>query len=268
MTAQNLVYFHGQPGSPDELRLVSQHRDIASIFAPDRGADRTDLSFEQYLDALAGDILARFPSGSLRLIGFSMGAFVAMEISIRLTAQALGRDIKLDLISPPAPLDTGNYLPHMAGGVVFNLAKSAPWAFRIMTGLQAKLAAAAPQRLYRQLFSTAAGDDKALAETADFEAVILALLDKTLRGEAKGYRREVLAFVRSSADRLNKVTAPVTLWQGTADNWTPPAMADALSHALPNLQDHRRFQGLSHYSTLIAALTQILVIRPKTSSGT
>ena len=267
MTAQNLVYFHGQPGSPEELRLVSRHRDIASIFAPDRSADRTDLSFEEYLDALTSDILAAFPSGSLRLVGFSMGAFVAMEVSIRLTALALGRDIKLDMISPPAPLETGNYLPHMAGGVVFNLAKSAPWAFKLMTRLQAKLAAAAPQMLYRQLFSKAAGGDKALAETAEFEAVILALLGKTLRGEAMGYRREVLAFVRSNADRLSKVTAPVTLWQGTADNWTPAAMADALSHHLPNLVDDHRFSGLSHYSTLIAALTEILEGQTTASSG-
>lgn len=259
MTATGYVYFHGQPGSPGELGLAEAAPNPSQIFAPDRGSDQVALGFEAYMDHLADAIIDRFPTGSLRLIGFSMGAFIAMEVSARLSARALGREVSLDLISPPAPLDTGNYLPDMAGGLVFNLAKSAPWAFNWMTGLQARLAAAAPQMLYAQLFSTAAGEDKALAETPDFEAMILDLLGRTLQGGAKGSRREILAYVRAKADRLSRITAPVTLWQGSLDNWTPPAMADALAARLPNLKADHRLAGCSHYSTLKAALRQIFI---------
>ena len=257
MTTSGYVYFHGQPGSPIELSLAATRPDASKIFAPDRGSDRVELGFEAYMDHLADGILDRFPTGPLRLIGFSMGAFVAMDVSARLSSRALGRDVSLDLISPPAPLDTGNYLPNMAGGLVFNLAKSAPWAFNWMTGLQVRLAAAAPQLLYAQLFRTAAGMDKALASKPEFEAMILELVSRTLQGGAEGYRREILAYVRSRADRLQKVTAPVTLWQGSLDNWTPPAMADALAASLPNLMADHRLAGLSHYSTLQAALNEI-----------
>jgi len=258
MTIPNLIYFHGQPGSPDELRLAARTPDPARLFAPDRGSDRIDLSFESYMDHLADSILARFPSGPLRIAGFSMGAFVAMEVSARLSGRALGRDLALDLISPPAPLETGNFLPHMAGGVVFNLARNAPWAFSLMTTLQGQLAAAAPRILYAQLFATASGDDRGLAATAAFEDMILKLIARTLQDGAKGYRREILAYVRAGEDRLARVTAPVTLWQGTVDNWTPPAMADTLAARLPNLRADRRFPGLSHYSTLKAALSEIM----------
>ncbi|OYU69518.1 MAG: hypothetical protein CFE28_05585 [Alphaproteobacteria bacterium PA2] len=258
MTTPNLVYFHGQPGSPAELTLAARRPDPMTLFAPDRGSDRTDLAFDAYIDHLTDEIMRRFPSGPLRLAGFSMGAFVAMEVSIRLTGRALGRDLTLDLISPPAPLETGNYLPRMAGGVVFNLARTAPWAFGFMTTLQGRLAAAAPQVLYGQLFSKAAGADRDLAATAGFEEMIMDLLESSLRDGARGYRREILAFVRSGEGRLAKVTAPVTLWQGMADTWTPPDMADALAARLPNLRADRRFPGLSHYSTLKAALAEIV----------
>ena len=187
-----------------------------------------------------------------------MGAFVAMEVSARLSGRALGRDLALDLISPPAPLETGDFLPHMAGGVVFNLARNAPWAFGLMTSLQGRLAKASPGILYNQLFATASGEDRDLAATADFEDMILKLIGRTLQEGAKGYRREILAFVRAGEDRLARVTAPVTLWQGTVDNWTPPAMADARAARLPNLRTDRRFSGLSHYSTLKAALAEII----------
>ena len=257
MTGTNFVYFHGQPGSPRELDLAAQRPDPANLFAPDRGVDHTALGFDTYMDHLTDEILAKFPSGPLRMVGFSMGAFIAMDVSSRLSARALGRDVGLDLISPPAPLDTGHYLPHMAGGAVFNLAANAPWAFNIMTRLQGRLAVSAPHLLFVLLFSSAAGADRDLASDQAFKARLQDLLAGSLQNGARGYRREILAYVRAGADQLARVTAPVTLWQGSADNWTPPAMAEALAAHLPNLHAFRRFPGLSHYSTLTAALLEI-----------
>nr|QQZ49659.1 hypothetical protein JKL49_22710 [Phenylobacterium glaciei] len=52
------------------------------------------------------------------------------------------------------------------------------------------------------------------------------------------------------------------LWQGQADSWTPPAMAQALAAARPQSRTLRTFAGLSHYSTLRAALPEIFGGRP------
>lgn len=258
MKGENLVYLHGQPGSPAELSLITARPANGIVFAPDRSSDRVDLDFDAYVDHLADEILARFPAGRLRLAGFSMGAFVALQVSPRLSARAPDLNIALDLISPPAPLDTGNHIPDMAGGLVFNLARHAPWAFNLMTSLQGRLAAAAPDLLYAQLFSTAAGQDKDLAATDAFEALIKTLLTNTLQGGAKGYRREVLAYVRWRSSQLGDAAFPAAIWHGALDNWTPPAMADALASCLPQIKSVRKFPGLSHYSTLKAALSEIL----------
>lgn len=54
-----------------------------------------------------------------------------------------------------------------------------------------------------------------------------------------------------------RVTQPVAFWQGLADTWTPPAMARALAAARPETRMLRPFPGLSHYSTLKAALPEV-----------
>jgi hypothetical protein len=48
----------------------------------------------------------------------------------------------------------------------------------------------------------------------------------------------------------------IRLWQGLADNWTPPGMTQQLAQALPHATV-TTFEDLSHYSTLRAALPGI-----------
>ena len=79
-------------------------------------------------------------------------------------------------------------------------------------------------------------------------------MEERLAKGAKGYRRDMLGYVGWQPGRLSGLTHPVTLWQGEADTWTPPAMAQALAASLPNLRGVRTFPDLSHYSTLQAAL--------------
>ena len=74
---------------------------------------------------------------------------------------------------------------------------------------------------------------------------------------ARGYRREISGYVAQTSGRLSRLTQPVTLWQGLADTWTPPAMAQALAAARPETRTLRTFPGLPHYSTLQAALPEI-----------
>jgi pimeloyl-ACP methyl ester carboxylesterase len=253
------VYFHGQPGAPHELADLGlgQYVDPARFWAPDRTSYGRSLTQAEVLDQLAADILARAQGQPIRLIGFSLGAFIATEIAWRLLSLAPGQPCRLDLISPAAPLPLGDFLDHMAGGPVFRLAQGYKRLFRVLTAAQSLVAQLAPGLLYRQLFSSAAGADIALSKDPQFRVAIFRLFEHSLKAQAFAYRREILSFIGQDPSRLKAVTSPVAIWQGLEDNWTPPAMADALAKALPNVASYRRLVGLSHFSTLFAAIPEI-----------
>ena len=119
--ADGVIYLHGAPGGPLELQLFGDPAGDggARFHAPDRSTFAPDLAFGAYIDRLAEDIAARF-DGSLRLVGFSMGTFIALNL-----AQRLGDRIsRIDLVSSAAPLSTGDYLPAMAGAAVFRMART------------------------------------------------------------------------------------------------------------------------------------------------
>lgn len=253
-----VVYFHGQPGSPAELDLVfaDARGRQGRVHAPDRATDRPDLPLAAYLDHLAADIVQRIPEGPIRLVGFSLGSYVAVEVGLRL--EALGRGLSLDLVSAAAPLDCGDFLPDMAGGAVFALARDRPRLFSALTSVQGGLSRIAPGLLFAQIFAGSAGADAQLARDPAFQTTVRDMIAHSLARGARAYRREILGYVAQPAERPAGLRAPVTLWQGDADTWTPPAMADAIAAVRPGDTLLRRFPGLSHYSTLKAALPQIL----------
>ena len=258
MATANLVYFHGQPGSPEELRLLHPDgwKDDARLFAPNWARDQAHLPLGPYLDHLAATILKRFPQGPIRLVGFSLGGFAALEIALRLTALAPERNLSIDLVSTPAPLGDGALLADMAGGMVFSLARKSPAAFGALTQVQGLLSRYAPEVLLDQLFATAASADRELARNPAFRASLKSILANSLQGGAPGYRREILGYVQSDGAGLAHLDRPVRLWQGLADTWTPPAMASLLADRLPEAK-LTTFENHAHYSTLIAAVPEI-----------
>ena len=74
---------------------------------------------------------------------------------------------------------------------------------------------------------------------------------------ATGYIGQIRRYVQDWRDVLSQVHAPITIWQGDADNWTPPAMAQALAAALPGPVTTVMLPGASHYTALQAALARI-----------
>ncbi|CAN5529994.1 alpha/beta hydrolase [soil metagenome] len=250
MTApRRIVYLHGVPGGPVELALFGGAPFAGGdLYAPDRtGAAPADW------DALAAAIDARFGGQPVALVGFSLGAFVALQLAARLG----DRVTRIDLVAAAAPLESGDYLGAMAGAPVFRAAQGAPWRFAALLRVQALLARRAPGLLYRMVFAGAAGADRALVGQPRFRAGIRTILANALRDGAPGYRREVLDYVAPWSAIPGKVTAPVTLWHGSDDNWAPIAMAEALAAALPNVAAVHRLPGLSHYSALAQALGAI-----------
>lgn len=235
------IYLHGVPGSVAELRYFAP--DAQNVIAPDHLAFSTTES-----------LVATLPAGPLHLIGFSLGAFVALRLAALLGPQVE----RLDLISAAAPLELGDFLAAMAGGDVFRMARDQPTRFGMIVQFQAMLARIAPALLVRLLFHGARGGDEALVKDAAFKAMISASLRETFGANKPGYRAAILAYVQPWANTIHTVTAPTHIWQGLDDTWTPPAMAESLSQALLNVQSVSRLRGDSHYSTLARVLPKLV----------
>jgi pimeloyl-ACP methyl ester carboxylesterase len=235
-----LVYVHGLPGSPDELPLICDTP--MRFFAPNLRDGPLD-----------PQITAQFGDQPVTLIGFSLGAFRAL----RFAADYPERVAHLHLIAPAAPLELGDFLGQMAGGPIFRLARDHPNLFRLVTRLQAFASRIAPEIFAAQIFANAQGDDIPLKAKSHFLRDWGHIARHCLADGAEAYRDEITAYVTPWAELLSRVQTPTSIWYGRADNWTPPAMAEALINKLPIAPQVCRIENGSHYSTLAAALAQI-----------
>lgn len=237
-----IAYFHGQPGGPGEWTYFAPAGLRSAAIVPDRnpGCD-------------PGDLVAALDGDDWTLVGFSLGAPVALQV-----AAALGqRASQVHLISPAAPLQLGDFLPAMAGGALFRLAAARPRLFALVARAESILARIARRWLLGRLMAEADGADRALAADPAFVIAMSTVLHGGLGRGADGLIADVSAYVGDWRAVLEGVTAPVTIWQGDADTWTPPAMAYALQAALPGGAALHIIPGASHYSTLREALQRI-----------
>jgi pimeloyl-ACP methyl ester carboxylesterase len=202
---------------------------------------------------LARQTLALAQGRPVHLMGFSMGAFVALQTCRFLPGQVAS----LHLVSAAAPLEAGDFLPHMAGRQVFGLAQRTPRLLAVLTRLQAGLSRLWPRALYAMLFASAAGADQPLVRQSAFARTMQAALFHALASRRPGYLRELQAYVQPWQHTLSQVAVPARLWHGTQDNWAPPDMAIALHKALPVGSQLHWLEGASHYSALLAAFAQI-----------
>jgi pimeloyl-ACP methyl ester carboxylesterase len=246
------LYFHGLPGSAAELgsfgpqitRKAEHFHVVARTRALLNGPP------EDYFARLSAQIIRQFPDDRLVLAGFSLGAATALRVAPHLGA----RVVRIDLVSPAAPLALGDFLAGMAGAPVFRSALAGSGAFALLTFVQAQLARLAPERMAAALMGKARGGDRELADNPAFIAALAASLRHSLLSEPAVYRQEILLYVADWSAELARVTQPVTIWQGSEDDWTPPAMAHALAAALPAQPAIDVRPGLSHFSCLRAFL--------------
>jgi pimeloyl-ACP methyl ester carboxylesterase len=233
------VYFHGLPGSVAELAGFGPEiaARAAGFHVAARGGD---------FARLAAGVAARFPEGPLRLVGFSLGAAAALR-----TAPLLGERVaQIDLAAPAAPLQLGDFLGEMAGAPVFRAALAGRVPFAALTFVQAQAARLAPHKMAAALMAKAKGEDRALAADPRFIAALAQSLRHSLIDSRAAYASEISAHVSDWRADLALVHQPVSIWQGSVDDWTPPAMADALAAALPRRPQVTLLPGLSHFSTL------------------
>ena len=199
-----------------------------------------------YFAALAERIAVAAPNGELKLVGFSLGAHAALQVAPHLG----GRVVQIDLVSPAAPLQLGDFLGGMAGAPVFRAAMAGRLPFAALTAVQAQVARFAPRKLAAALMAKAKGADRALAGDPQFIGALAASLRTSLIDQRAAYAAEIRAYVGDWRADLARVRQPVAIWQGDEDDWTPPAMARALAEALPERPPITMHAGLSHFATL------------------
>ncbi len=249
-----LVYFYGAPGSVDEAALFDQAAKQygISVLCFDRFALPATGSSESYFRALATALEQQAAGRSMVLVGFSIGAFIALQ-----TCRYLGAKVRgLHLISAAAPLDAGDFLPQMAGKTVFQLARQHPWLFALLSYWQGLLARWLPSVVFRLIFASAQGADRQLAASPVFQAEMKQTLRYSFSQGLAGYMRDVRAYVQPWQKSLAEINVATQIWHGSEDNWSPPAMADCLAQSLPSAESCV-LPGLSHYSCLQAVVERI-----------
>lgn len=249
-------YFHGSPGSPREIEAFdavakAQGVRLSSI---DRGQFDRELEGESYFQALAARVLEDAGQRPIQFIGFSLGGSVALRVANCLQE----RLASLDLISAAAPLQTGDYLHSMAGKPVFEFAAKSPLGFRALTVAQGLAALLAADLLFSAQFGTASGQDRALSQEQEFKARLQKVLVESLGSGQAGYVRDVLAYVQPWSIPALPSSIRCRIWHGDADNWSPPAMANALALGIGSQVELMLLPDQSHYSCLETAMAAII----------
>ncbi|MAF18134.1 MAG: alpha/beta hydrolase [Oceanospirillaceae bacterium] len=248
-----VVYFYSAPGAMEECvvfdRYAKDHN--LHIVCFDRFALDSSLSREDYFHHLATQIDKMAGGKQVAIVGFSIGTYIALEVAALLKEQVR----QIYLVSSVAPLYSGDFLDHMAGGLVFKLAMRKPSIFSLLTQFQSMIARLAPSMLVNMLFATAAGKDKELIQQSDFKKHIIGVLKQCFKYRAKGYIRDITYYVKWREQK--EYNTSIQLWHGTEDNWSPPAMADSLANTITSNVSAENMKELSHYSCLDEAAPKI-----------
>ncbi len=250
-----VIYFHGAPGAPEECGIfdLDGKKHGLTFICFDRFSVDSSINGETYYKLLADEISKKAAGKQVDVIGFSIGAFVALQ-----TCRYMASGVKtLHLVSAAAPLEAGDFIEAMAGKQVFQLAKVFPTLFILLSYWQGLLALLSPNALFRLLFASAAGDDKALTDDPVFQSSITKVLRSCFIGRVRGYARDIGAYVRPWETTLSDVSVNTYIWHGAEDNWSPTLMADYLKAAIPGCISLKIYSGLSHYSCLYRAAPEI-----------
>lgn len=230
-------------GSPADAQLL--HSD-APVFAPNMfasgGKGYCDFALEAF-DCFVADN----PGARPRVVGFSIGAMGAVHIA----AHRPGAVEALALVSAAAPLALGDFLPHMAGRQIFQLArKPGQGALTFATKAQSLALRLAPQFLMSQMFRGAGAAEMALMQDASFPDILRAGMQNGFQSYPKAYMATLAEYVSDWSAQLGRVHCPVSIWHGAEDTWAPVAMAHALERALGGPAELHILDGAEHYSTL------------------
>ena len=220
------------------------------------------MSTGDYLQELCRRVVNASGDCPIRLMGFSIGASIALRV-----AAILGSQVEaIYLLSPAAPLEIkGNACGMGVGRYTFLLAKRYPTLFSLFGWYQAFLSRFSPAILLRLLFSGARGKDAELLANPAIRVWLENVQKTCFRAGISVYDRDVKLYVEPWSEILSTISSRVSIWHGEADNWAPIAMSDYLDAHLGNVVLLKKCNELSHYSCLIENTYEVMSIVGETS---
>lgn len=248
VSTPRFLYCHGLPGSPGELVAFAPQALAARATALDRLVEPAS-SYERAI-LFAFDAAMKGAAAPCVVFGFSLGAMAALRLAAARPAQVE----RVVLASPAAPLELGEFLPLMAGRAVFEAAARGDLALRGVSALQSLAAAANWPLLRDAMFRGVSAAEREFVNKPAVESAIREGIRQCLGPRQRAYRTELIAYVAPWAQHISDMTCPIEIWQGVADTWTPPAMAEALCAHLGASASLKMCDGLGHYATAGAAL--------------
>ncbi len=236
----HIIYIHGLPGSHHEVK-ISKANSISPF-----GVQHFEKQFDD--------------TKHYKIIAFSLGAMTAIEIAAKYSSHI----DQLVLISPAAPLELGDFLPHMDGRFVFKAARTNALLFWLLTYSQSIMAKFTPNFLMHKMFGESCSKELALLKQKEFVETFQIGLKQSLGCKSKQYRELVTRYTQPWQKLITQVTCPVQIWHGTKDTWAPYAMGLALDEKFQHQCECELIpcDDMGHYSALQHAIPLILENHP------
>lgn len=247
-----VFYFHGTPGAATEamwLAAAAQANGLR-LLALERDSLDPSLHGEAYVAELTAAVLGLAGEQSVHLLGFSIGASLALRVAAQLPKPAAG----IWLVSAAAPLEWPACWQGMgAGRFTFAMAQGYPRVFKLLSAYQGWLARHFTGLLLRSLFQGARGADAELLVQAPLREQLMSVQRECFAQGSEAYVRDVRCYVEPWAACLPTVRGSLQLWHGDQDNWAPVTMAHGLLGQFGAQAQVHWLAGRSHYSCLLDA---------------
>ena len=140
------------------------------------------------------------------------------------------------IISGVGPFDAPGATDGMSrqNKILFSLGRHAPWLGGLVIRVMARAAKNPSGKFMDQMAKSMPEPDRAILRQPKIRAIFLDDVREAFRQGARGGIHELRVYSRPWGFRLEDITAPVHLWQGTADRNVAPPMGRYQASAIPD----------------------------------
>ena len=230
-------YFHGHPGSRLEGRFADgpARRHGIKLIAPDRpgcggssdkpGRRITDWpsNVEELADGLG---VRRFP-----VMGGSGGGPFALACAWRLPDRVTAAGLVSAVAPFSAPGATDGMRPF--NKLAFMYLSRLPFLPELIMKSMARKMRKDPDAVLERFKSAMSAPDRRALDRPGVSDDFMAVIAEALRNGTSGAAAETRMLGRPWGFRMDEITVPVYLWQGTDDRLVPEAMGQYLAAAIP-----------------------------------